>query len=123
MNGSLQRMIVKQKGLQGRIAPKIMDFGEAGGCDRQMFFLKENANGLVHEASEAVNALPWKMHKADFGRSITKEERDNFIEETIDCLHFVINMFLGVGVESEEEIEALFFGKNDVNHDRWDHGY
>lgn len=121
--GSLQRMIAKQRGLQARIAPKIYEFGEKGGSDPRTFFLKENANALGHEASEAVNVLPWKMHKADFGRAITPEEREAFITETIDCLHFVLNMFLGAGVDDEEEIERRFMGKNDVNHSRWDNGY
>lgn len=123
MTDPLQRMIAKQRGLQARIAPKIYAFGEAGGADGRTFFIKENANALMHEASEIVNSIPWKMHKADFGRALTPEERKAVIVEAVDCLHFVINIFLGVGVDSSEEIEALFFDKNDVNHSRWDSGY
>lgn len=123
MTDSLQRILDAQLGLQARIAPTIRAFGEAGGCDPQTFFLKENGNGLIHEASEAVNVLPWKMHKTDFGRPLTPEELEKFLEETVDCLHFVINMFLGAGVSSAEEIEARFNGKNAVNHDRWSSGY
>lgn len=119
----LQRMIRRQRGLQARIAPKIYSFGEAGNIDGRTFFLKENGNALLHEASEVVNAIPWKMHKADFGRPITPEERENAITEVVDCLHFVINLFLGLGVDSSEEIEQRFIGKNKVNHDRWDRGY
>lgn len=123
MSDSLQRMIEKQRGLQALIAPKIYAFGEAGGCDGQVFFLKENGNALAHEASEVVDALPWKMHKADFGRPLTQAEREHAIEETVDCLHFVLNLFLDLGVRTSGEIEGRFFGKNDINHDRWTNGY
>jgi NTP pyrophosphatase (non-canonical NTP hydrolase) len=121
MTDSLDRIIAKQRGLQDRVGPKIRAFGEAGGSDGTTFYLKENSNCLAREAGEALDALPWKMHRTDFGRPITPEERERFIEETVDCLHFVINMFLGAGISTAQEIESRFFAKNDVNHERWDH--
>lgn len=123
MSDPLQRMISKQRGLQARVAPKIYAFGEAGGADGRTFFIKENGNALMHEASELVNTVSWKMHKADFGQPLTAEQREKAVEETIDCLHFVINLLLGLGVDSSEEVERLFFDKNSVNHNRWSSGY
>lgn len=120
MSDALGNMVETQRRLQARIAPKIYAFGEAGGCDPLVFFLKENAYAMANESMEVVNALPWKMHKADFGRGLTAEEREHLAEEAIDVLHFVLNILLALGVDAPDEIERRFIGKNRTNHQRWD---
>ena len=123
MTDSLQRMIDQCVTLQARIAPKIKGAAVAADIDPQAFYLKENANALAVEAHEALNCVPWKFHKADFGRGMTGPEKDHMLEETIDCMHFVINIFLGLGVSDSAEVEALFFAKHEVNMERQLSGY
>jgi NTP pyrophosphatase (non-canonical NTP hydrolase) len=109
--------------LQEKIRPKICELAARAGVDPQAFYLKENANALAHEAGEALDCVPWKIHKADFGRGLTAEEVDRMAEEAIDCLHFVINILQGLGILYAQQVEDLFFLKHQVNMERQSSGY
>lgn len=85
--------------------------------------LIDNAQMLGMEAAEVLDWLPWKKHKRDYGRKLTDEEREKVIEEVIDCLHFVFNLFYELGVRDSREVARRYLAKNNVNHARQDRGY
>jgi dimeric dUTPase (all-alpha-NTP-PPase superfamily) len=120
---NLQQIMDAQGRLQERMLPKWVAMGEALGLDYMSLYLKENCVMLVDEALEAMHETPWKFHKNDFGRAMLDGERDRYLHETIDCLHFVVNMLIFAGVTSADEVLALYMEKNEINHDRQDRGY
>lgn len=123
MADGLQEMIEAQLSLQRRLIPFWRRLSEATGLDAESLYLKENCLMLAREAMEAMDHTNWKTHRTSFGRSMSAEQRRLFLEETVDCLTFVLNMFIFAGVTSADEVRRLFMEKNAVNHRRQDSGY
>ncbi|EMS9118442.1 dCTP pyrophosphatase [Escherichia coli] len=69
---------------------------------------------------------PWKVQHAEFrNRRIDELSPEDQLEikfEMIDILHFVLNMFHGLGLTAEE-IFKLYYLKNAENFARQDRGY
>lgn len=110
----LQRMIDAQIRLQTRYP----DFAAQTLTQR----LIDNAMMLADEAHEALRELPWKKHRAGHGRDATQDERDRYLEETVDALHYVVNMFILLGYTDSASILREFERKNSENNRRVDHG-
>jgi len=79
--------------------------------------LKDQLLGLIVEASEALQELPWKSWKQNQLFSISK-----FKIELIDILHFLINLFIFTGM-NEKEVFYIFKIKNKINKERQKNGY
>lgn len=127
----LQRMLDAQVKLQERMPAfadrscdeTVLDALTGKLVSARTLQLKETAIMAAGEAFEAMNVLPWKMHRRDFGRAITEEEADRVREEWIDVLHFVLIGLLLVDVTTSAQVEDAFLEKISVNHDRQDSGY
>lgn len=70
----------------------------------------------LHEALAEVYWKPWAAMPPGF------KDRDAYVGELIDALHFVFNLMLAARVTSDELI-ARYVDKNSVNHGRIDSGY
>jgi NTP pyrophosphatase (non-canonical NTP hydrolase) len=80
--------------------------------------IREFASYTVEELYEAINNLknkPWK-------RSDTKTDVDKFKEELADMWHFLIEMHIIAGIDSEE-IFRMYFRKTFINVNRQQSGY
>lgn len=75
------------------------------------------------ELAELLNSVAWKWHKADEGRQPTQAERLHAVEEAVDLLHFVFNMFLALGVRNASDLYGLYVAKNNINRERQRGGY
>lgn len=84
--------------------------------------LKEQVLMLIAEATELLEHMPWKKHRKDYGRDLTAREREAVLEETVDILHFVFNLFLLLGVNTDM-VYRLYIAKNDINRERQRGGY
>lgn len=84
--------------------------------------------GEMHRGDKDASAV-WKKWKARYPEANSKKISDmsdaDQLEikfEMIDILHFVLNMFQGLGMDSEE-IFKLYYLKNAENFARQDNGY
>lgn len=82
-------------------------------------YVRLNVLALDHELHEALDELNWKPWAiAPMGF----RDRHRYLEEIVDCTHFLINLCLAGNITAEELADA-YEGKNKVNHERQDHGY
>lgn len=118
---TLQELLDRQRQLQTRM-PR---FGPPGpeGSERQARQVRDYAVMLAREAHEVLDCTAWKKHKTDYGRRMTPEELEHAREEVVDCLHFVLNLLLVVGLEDAREVRHHFLAKHEENHDRVSRGY
>lgn len=72
----------------------------------------EDALGLLTEAAELVDELPWKPWKKS-----QVFDRDAFLAEAADVLHFFGHLLNAHDVTSDELFDA-FMAKNAVNYER-----
>lgn len=77
-------------------------------------YIKWNVLALTAELHEALDETQWKPWSK--GKAVIN--RDAFIGELIDALHFLLNLFLGVGA-IPSEITSRFMEKNAKNHTRF----
>lgn len=119
----LEYLIDLQAGLQVRLRPAIDEMADRLGVDRTFWYLREHSTMLAIEAGEVHECLDWKAHKSRFGLPITAEQRGKMIGETVDCLAFVLNLFLALGVTRTTEIAHHFELKTGISHGRQDSGY
>jgi len=74
----------------------------------------------VEELFEAVAHLKnWKPHRQTI---VTEFDRDAFLEEVVDSLHYLFELLIFVGVDADELTNA-YIAKNTKNHKRLDQGY
>lgn len=74
----------------------------------------------VEELFEALSELKhWKPHRKT---DVTEFNRDAFLEEIVDSLHYMLELLIFVGVDSQELVDA-YAAKNAKNHRRLDEGY
>ncbi len=85
--------------------------------------LKETVVMIIAEAVELLNWLPWKKHKQEFGRELTGAEHEAAIEEAVDLLHFVYNLFIILGVRDGAQVYRFYMAKHGVNKQRQRDGY
>lgn len=120
----LEAQVIFQESLTAFAADKEWTDPQTGNVvSGHTIMLIDNAKMAVKEAGEIEDLLPWKKHKREYGRPVTQAERDKALEENVDLLHFVINIFLLLGITTSDEIVEAFFRKNEVNHQRQKEGY
>jgi hypothetical protein len=79
---------------------------------------------LNNEVEEMRRLIPWRPHKRNFNDDdeITNEVMQKLKEETTDIFHFALDLYVSLGVSSEE-IVRLYIAKNKVNHQRQKENY
>ena len=140
----LQVMLDMQKSLQVRLAndreycyhpDKLETAGdvvswmrEQKDCIDDEFRELLTSLGGMSNGEKAASSVwkPWKAQHAEYrNRRIDELSPEDQLEikfEMIDILHFVLNMFQGLGL-SAEEIFKLYYLKNQHNFERQDNGY
>jgi dimeric dUTPase (all-alpha-NTP-PPase superfamily) len=81
-------------------------------------YIKLNILALEDELHEALHETRWKPWTKG-PRAINREA---YLQELADCLHFMLNLYLAVNA-SPAEVIAGYWAKNDVNHARQNAGY
>lgn len=141
----LQVMLDMQKSLQVRLATdkpgSNMHPDELAQAGDVVTWLRNNKDYIDDEFRELLTSLGgmsngekaasavWKPWKADhvkmqdtYIKDLSDKDQLEIKFEMIDILHFVLNMFHGLGMNAEE-IFKLYFLKNKANFDRQDNGY
>lgn len=85
--------------------------------DEALEFIRWNVLAAEDELHEALQEVGWKPWATS--RHINRHE---YVGELIDMLHFVVNLFLVVGVTPAEVLERYKL-KNAKNHRRQEDGY
>jgi len=107
----LDKLFLMQNGLQRRLGNfPLTD-------ENKQKFINIQSMALIDEVMEALHETPWKPWKKN-----QEFNCENFKEELIDAWHFLINLTLASGMNSEELFER-FINKNKENHKRQDNGY
>lgn len=83
-------------------------------------YMKEHSYFIIEEVTEMLRELPYHKSWKDYSDLnsddlIRSDQRAK--EEAIDILHFMINIFLSLGMD-EEEIINMYKEKNKINYDR-----
>jgi dimeric dUTPase (all-alpha-NTP-PPase superfamily) len=81
-------------------------------------FVRWNVLALEDELHEALDEVRWKPWASDTGFI----DRDAFVKELVDAMHFLMNLML-VANASPEEIYNRYFAKAGVNQARQEAGY
>lgn len=79
--------------------------------------IKNQILALVDESMEALREIPWKAWKINTSFDIPK-----FRMELIDVFHFLINLFIFAGMDSNMVLQ-YFLEKNKINVQRQKDGY
>lgn len=80
-------------------------------------FVRRMVLGLMTEATEALNEVGWKWWSAK-----DHFNRDKFLEELVDVVHFVGGLAAMAGC-TDEEWRAIYAAKSAVNRSRQQEGY
>jgi dimeric dUTPase (all-alpha-NTP-PPase superfamily) len=80
-------------------------------------FIRWNTLALTDELHEALQEVGWKPWA-----SSTHINREEFVGELVDAMHFLVNLFLVVGA-TPEEVHDRYAKKNAKNHTRQETGY
>src|SRR3990167_6101954 len=122
-NDKLEDMLIKQEALMARYAedddnfpPWPIDFASKS----HQKFVRDNLLNCVDELFEASRSFKnWKRHRKTH---ITDFNKDEFLEESIDALKYMLEVFILCGVSSDELKNA--FDKKDAKcHKRIDENY
>lgn len=111
----LATLYAKQRQLQERLGYHFDTMTEA----ERVHYVKDMVLALTDELHEALAECtgwkPWATVDHDI-------DREKYVGELVDCLHFLMNLFLVVNTPVETIIER-YLRKNKVNHQRQDDGY
>jgi dimeric dUTPase (all-alpha-NTP-PPase superfamily) len=90
------------------------------GAQRYIYLLN-NFEGIADELAEARAETNWKMwtHGVELG---TFHDRDAFVKELVDLLHFLVNLLL-LADASADEVYNRYMAKASVNARRQDEAY
>lgn len=83
-------------------------------------YIKEHGYFLMEEVMEMFREMPYHKSWKDYSHLTQEEieEKEKLMrQEAIDALHFMINIFLALGM-SEEEIIEMYKEKNKLNYQR-----
>lgn len=83
-------------------------------------YMKEHGYFLIEETIEMLRELPYHKSWKDYSNLTSEEllyQKNLAKEESIDMLHFMINIFLCLGMD-EKEIISMYKEKNKINYDR-----
>lgn len=81
-------------------------------------FIRTNVTALIAELGEALKEIGWKPWSVGQGYL----NREAFLGELVDAGHFLANLLVAVGI-TDEEWEAAYQRKQQVNRDRQAAGY
>lgn len=141
----LQIMLDMQKSLQTRLAKEKPDYNmhpdNLATAGEVVAWLRNQKDYIDDEFRELLTSLggmsngekaasavwkPWKAQHGELQQTLINDLSDaDQLEikfEMIDILHFILNMFQGLGM-SAEEIFKLYYLKNAENFARQDRGY
>lgn len=120
MNDKLDLMFKLQKKLQENLG--VYDKIRSA-KDRQQY-VNQMCLALHEEAVEIMRETCYKNPDfVLFGWKKGQEENtENFKKEIADILHFVLNLAIISGMDSQELFE-IYAGKNQENHERKENGY
>lgn len=120
MEDKLKHMFILQEKLQEKLGTwnKI-----ESSADKQQF-VNQQILALHEEAVEIMKESAYKNPEfVKFGWKKGQQwNEEKFKEEIVDIMHFVMNLSLVVGMDSDEFYER-YCKKNNVNHERKDSGY
>lgn len=85
-------------------------------------FVDWNLRGAIHEICEAGEETPWKPWSSRDPVEMWNANRDNFIDEIVDVLHFLASAALAAQA-TDEEIERRYKAKSATNTQRQEDGY
>ena len=83
-------------------------------------YMKEHGYFLIEETIEMLRELPYHKSWKDYSTLTPGQliyQKNLAKEESIDMLHFMINIFLCLGMD-EKEIIDMYKEKNKINYDR-----
>ncbi len=88
-------------------------------------YIKDMHTAIVLELSEVMNETAWKpwAHQPPHARWVN---RDEYVGELVDVLHFFINMLLVLGDDPKElaiEVYDRYLRKHNINRQRQEDGY
>ena len=113
---ALQFLLDSQKQFQERMGN---DFKSMTLQERSSY-IKEHGYFLIEEVVEMFREMPYHKSWKDYSH-LTEEEVKHqeqlMKEEAIDALHFLINIFLSLGMDAEEIIH-MYKEKNSINYQR-----
>jgi dimeric dUTPase (all-alpha-NTP-PPase superfamily) len=110
----LSSLMNMQKSLNDRIG--VPDFYDSNMDNRAEWTLKFS-RALMHEIIELERELPWKHWKKQ-----QKFNIKNAQEEAVDCLHFLLSIFLSLGMTADDVIYQ-YIKKHEINNKRQESGY
>lgn len=117
----LQAVIDTQKLFQNRLGQDVTQMSE----EQRTALVKENVYFVTEELHEMARELPHVKSWKDYSQ-LTKEDivdkKQKAKEEFADVFTFLMNIAIALGL-SADDIYALYFEKNAINHDRQDSGY
>lgn len=112
----LQFLLDSQEKFQKRMG---YDFSQMTLKERSAY-LKEHGYFLMEEVMEMFREMPyhksWKDYSV-FSEEQFLEQEQLMREEAIDALHFMVNIFLALGM-NEAEIIGMYKEKNKLNYSR-----
>jgi NTP pyrophosphatase (non-canonical NTP hydrolase) len=116
-DGMLKSMFTKQKFLEEKYNP----IEKATGAlvpdlplDIHTFHGQERARMLIYRITEELYEAGNCLRNKAWKRSQVPCDKDHFLEELADAVHFVIQLFLELGLEAED-VFKLYFRKSIVN--------
>lgn len=80
-------------------------------------FIRWNTLALTDELHEALQEVGWKPWATS-----SHINREEYVGELVDAMHFLVNLFLVVGATPAEVLER-YTNKNAKNHTRQETGY
>lgn len=110
----LEHILEKQRALQLRLGYNFTEMT----TQEKVNFIKINILALEDELHEALRETMWKP----WAHGEPWINRDAYLKEMADALHFALNLYAVVEA-SAEEILAGYLSKNKVNHTRQDNSY
>ena len=112
---TLQDVFDAQTTFNERAVPGIYDIVANNPAERDLWLIRFDL-AMRQEMSELIDSLHWKWWK--------KQETDigNVKVELVDILHFFVSMCTVAGMNAND-VMALYFKKNKLNHKRQDGGY
>jgi len=117
----LAHIVLKQKLFQSNMIKNNTNYAMMDGLPYKQ--IQTNTLALMMEVAEIMDRLPWKAwkHYTD-DEKIDVYQDLNIAEEVIDCLHFVINIWLALGFDADD-LYVMFAVKHARNIERQQEGY
>lgn len=117
MSGDGQDMLARIFELQRKLQVEKFRDPSRLSRDEAIEFIRWNILALEDELHEAMQEVGWKPWASS--KHINREE---YVGELVDALHFLVNLFLVVGADAEEVLKRYEM-KNEKNHRRQEVGY